>query len=69
MATTDRNDAVTSDPSQLFPTKYLPRPEVRDLPAPPRGNGSTSGRASSPRALGWRAGSSSSSPTSLPKSV
>jgi Mn2+/Fe2+ NRAMP family transporter len=35
MATTDRNDAVTSDPSQLFPTKYLPRPEVRDLPAPP----------------------------------
>jgi hypothetical protein len=35
MAATDRNDAVTSDPSQLFPTKYLPRPEVRDLPAPP----------------------------------
>jgi hypothetical protein len=35
MATTDRNDAVTTDPSQLFPTKYLPRPEVRDLPAPP----------------------------------
>jgi len=35
MATTDRNEAVTTDPSQLFPTKYLPRPEVRDLPAPP----------------------------------
>jgi hypothetical protein len=35
VATTDRNEAVTTDPSQLFPTKYLPRPEVRDLPAPP----------------------------------
>ncbi|GAA1258137.1 Nramp family divalent metal transporter [Pseudonocardia aurantiaca] len=33
--TTGRDDAVTSDPSQLFPTKYLPRPQVRDLPAPP----------------------------------
>jgi hypothetical protein len=33
--TTGRDDAVTSDPSQRFPTKYLPRPQVRDLPAPP----------------------------------
>jgi hypothetical protein len=32
---TDREDAVSSDPSALFPTKYLPRPEVRDLPPPP----------------------------------
>jgi hypothetical protein len=32
---TDRDDAVISDPSQRFPTKYLPRPEVRDLPPPP----------------------------------
>jgi hypothetical protein len=35
MAETERNDAVTSDPSHAFPTKYLPRPEVRDLPAAP----------------------------------
>jgi hypothetical protein len=33
--TTDRDDAVTSDPSLRFPTKYLPRPQVRDLPPPP----------------------------------
>jgi hypothetical protein len=32
---TERDDAVTSDPSRHFPTKYLPPPQVRDLPAPP----------------------------------
>jgi hypothetical protein len=32
---TDRDGAVSSDPSQRFPTKYLPPPQVRDLPAPP----------------------------------
>lgn len=37
MATMDRDDAIISDPSRTFPTKYLPRPEVRDLPAPPAG--------------------------------
>jgi hypothetical protein len=35
MTSTDRNDAVSSDPSQNFPAKYLPRPQVRDLPSPP----------------------------------
>jgi hypothetical protein len=35
MAPTDRDAAVGTDPSQAFPSKYLPRPEVRDLPAPP----------------------------------
>ncbi len=35
MAPTDRDAAVGTDPSQAFPTKYLPRPEVRDLPAAP----------------------------------
>jgi uncharacterized protein YhhL (DUF1145 family) len=35
MAETDRNDAVATDPSQAFPDKYLPRPEVRDLPDAP----------------------------------
>ncbi|MEK6439327.1 Nramp family divalent metal transporter [Pseudonocardia sp. T1-2H] len=35
MTSTDRNDAVSSDPSQNFPVKYLPRPQVRDLPSPP----------------------------------
>jgi hypothetical protein len=36
MTTPDRDAAVTTDPSQAFPTKYLPRPEVRDLPAAPK---------------------------------
>ena len=32
---TDRDDAISVDPSRRFPTKYLPSPQVRDLPAPP----------------------------------
>jgi hypothetical protein len=32
---TDRDDVVSTDPSKLFPTKYLPPPQVRELPAPP----------------------------------
>lgn len=35
MAEPDRNEAVSTDPADPFPTRYLPRPEVRDLPAPP----------------------------------
>ena len=35
MAPTDRDAAVGTDPSQAFPTKYLPAPQVRDLPPPP----------------------------------
>ena len=35
MATPDRDRALTTDPSQAFPTKYLPAPQVRDLPAAP----------------------------------
>jgi hypothetical protein len=32
---TIRDDTVSSDPSQCFPATHLPRPQVRDLPAPP----------------------------------
>ena len=32
---TDREDAISSDPSERFPTKHLPPPQVRDLPPPP----------------------------------
>jgi hypothetical protein len=32
---TDRDGATVPDPLQQFPTKYLPPPQVRDLPAPP----------------------------------
>ncbi|ONK11921.1 Nramp family divalent metal transporter [Streptomyces sp. MP131-18] len=30
-------EAAPSDPSDAFPTKYVPRPTVRDLPPPPTG--------------------------------
>jgi hypothetical protein len=33
--TSERGGATAPDPSHQFPTKYLPPPQVRDLPAPP----------------------------------
>jgi hypothetical protein len=47
MTTTPRNDAMTTQDRddaiiRAFPTKYLPAPEIRELPAPP------------PRARQWR---------------
>lgn len=35
MSRTGRDEAISSDPSRAFPTRYLPSPQVRDLPAPP----------------------------------
>ncbi|QUH02354.1 Nramp family divalent metal transporter [Saccharopolyspora erythraea] len=35
MVTSSRNGADLSDPSEAFPAKHIPQPQVRDLPAPP----------------------------------